>query len=447
MNFTKLKVAIYVPDRAAKKAYKTESFNVRAQLGMSTIKDVLLRHGWDINYASKATVDRYDVVLISVTSQVDWWQLIAERITWPAGHYTTVLGGPGVMNVRPFLGWFDLFVLGRAEDTIVELLDNLQDYENDSVIRSSTFDPDSTYQIRQAESLYPHPVALENGKQWTETSIGCPYQCHFCAYTWHRRHLGGKSFYSGTGIFSADNRERTIVDLLKLPAARWQEEGSLRIVGLDGFSERLRAKVCNKRITDKMLREFFTCLASVEPPHQIKIYNIVGLPGETDADWQEFMETLRDVDTALAPEPKQWSLVLHNTPFRPMPATPAAGWPVAREEYRGRVAERLRAGKWMKGNIFYQGNRYWAVESMGTDSLSTVLLDMLVLRGIEDDAGLIRNIATNRQFWASSALQRRLTLERYADIDRLCRAYAPEDLPTAYLRTYRIVPNKVLLPA
>jgi hypothetical protein len=435
------KIGIYVPDKAAKTAYKTESYNVRAQVGMSVIRHALARYGYtDIGYASRQTVDRYDIILISITSQVDWWQTIAERLQWPRGKYISILGGPGVLNVRPHLDLFDIFVFGRGESIIGDLIFNHGDYDHPSIARAATFNPDRTYTIAQAPACYPHDVPLENGKQWREASIGCPYKCYFCSYTWHRRHVSdrkdGHYFSSGAGIFAAGNRERTIIDLLKLPPSQWQGQGSLRIVGLDGLSERLRRQITGKRVTAAMLREFLAGLATIDPPHQVKIYNIVGLPTETDDDWLEFVETLRDVDGRLARTGKQWSIVLHNTPHRPMPATPAALYPVPLVDYRGRIARTLRGRSPLGGNIFYQGNRFWAVESMGTDSLSSVILDMLVLRGTEQDAALIRGIAANKQFWSGSSPRRMATLEQYADVARLADRLTPEDLPTRYLRTY-----------
>ncbi|KPK41647.1 MAG: hypothetical protein AMK72_15020, partial [Planctomycetes bacterium SM23_25] len=64
----------------------------------------------------------------------------------------------------------------------------------------------------------------------------------------------------------------------------------LRIVGLDGFSERLRRMV-NKPISRGMLRAFFSGLGSSKvPPNRVKVYNIFGYPTETEDDWSEFVE-------------------------------------------------------------------------------------------------------------------------------------------------------------
>ena len=111
---------------------------------------------------------------------------------------------------------------------------------------------------------------------------------------------------------------------------------------------------------------------------------------------------------------------------------------MAYQDYRGQIAEhfkrRTRCGK--GASVFYSGNRFWALETMGTEALPTVALDALVLRGTQDDADVVSRLATSRKFWSASAAVRRATMERHCDIDRLFGAYTPETLPSRYLRTY-----------
>ncbi|HSW63899.1 MAG TPA: hypothetical protein VLH56_11430 [Dissulfurispiraceae bacterium] len=230
---------------------------------------------------------------------------------------------------------------------------------------------------------------------------------------------------------SSGNRERTIIDLLKLPPDKWQEEGPVRIVGLDGMSERLRFKA-NKRISRDMLGSFFSGLAQIEKPHQIKLYAIVGYPGETEDDWMEFVEDLMLVDEGLSAG-KQWSILLHVTPFRAMPATPAAIWPMSMRNYRGVVSARIKQYPWMKGNIFFQGNRFWAVEGMGTDSLPTVVHSAACLRGTEADAENILKLSLAYKYWKASVVQKEATLTKLFDIDALFSAHTWGTLPTRYI--------------
>jgi hypothetical protein len=190
----------------------------------------------------------------------------------------------------------------------------------------------------------------------------------------------------------------------------------------------------NKPITSDMFREFLRGLATITPPHQVKIYCVVGYPTETQDDWAEFTKDIASVDATLTAG-TQWSILLHCTPFRAMPATPAAIWPMPSTNLRGAVSASLKQPH-MKGGIFYQGPRFWAVEGMGTDSLPTVVHSAMCLRGTEQDAEIMMQLARAKKYWAASSRDKMATLEKHVDIDRMFRAYTWDDLPTRYLQTY-----------
>jgi hypothetical protein len=103
--------------------------------------------------------------------------------------------------------------------------------------------------------------------------------------------------------------------------------------------------------------------------------------------------------------------------------------------YRGEIAKSLKKPS-HKGNIFFQGNKFWAVESMGTDSLSTHILDAAVLRGVESDAAAVRKIACSRQFWLADMATKTATLEKYFDVNRLFSSMGRHETPTNYLRSW-----------
>jgi len=176
-------------------------------------------------------------------------------------------------------------------------------------------------------------------------------------------------------------------------------------------------------------------LHSVAPRGKLKVYNLVGLPTERPEDWAEFMEDLRRVDLRRRRSENKWGIVLHSTSFRAMPAAPAATWPMSYQNYRGRVCRYLRAREDV-GQLFYEGRNLWAVESLGTESLATHILDALAVRGTEDDAEAVARFACSRRFWTASVARRVAMLERYLDVPRLFRGYTWADLPTRYLRAY-----------
>ncbi len=103
------KIAIYVQSGYAKQTYSNENYNVRAFPGIEMIAHVLRKSEYEVEYCSASTVQDYKIILISITSACDWWSFIAERMTWRQGDYTVIIGGAGVLNVRLFLQYADIF--------------------------------------------------------------------------------------------------------------------------------------------------------------------------------------------------------------------------------------------------------------------------------------------------------------------------------------------------
>lgn len=439
------KVAVYVQGRYAKPAYKVESYDTRAWPGLELVCHALRAAGIEVEYCSAATVGRYKVVLVSITSGCDWYPFVRERLRWPKSPRPTVIaGGAGLLNVRPFLRWADIFCFGRAEDYVVPLVKAAlagEKHEHPSVCYAAEFDPERTWLIEPGKQLYPHPVPLANGKTWREAASGCQRKCLFCAYTWHRKHLGGLQNQAGAGdVLWVGSSEKTIFELDLGKPETWGLP-KLRIVGLDGFSQRLRRMV-NKPITREMVRGFLRGLAaSGVAPNRVKLYNIVGYPTETEEDWYEFLEDLAAADRQFDRFDPQWGIEIHSTPFRPMPATPTACWPMSAVNYRGRIARTfqghdLGCRERQYRSVFFRGGRFYGCESHGTESLPTVILDALVLRGVEDDSEVIAKLATSPKFRGASMRHREAILARHVDIDRLFGAYTWETLPTRYLRAY-----------
>lgn len=434
MDKSKLKIGVYVLTRYAKQTYSKECYNVRLNAGMAVVCDILKRAGYtNIEYCSVVNAHKFDMIMYSVTSDCDWWEFVAERIQWEKGNYKVVVGGQGVLNPRPFLDIVDYFVLGRAEgiqDKLAESILCKEDFESENVVCSKTFSTDKIYKINQSTEIYPHDILLDNGQIYHEDVIGCNHKCLFCGYTWHRKQAVQEAFnYSGLWNGGAD-RERAMIDMhngIDVDLVK------LRTTAIDGLSERLRFAV-NKKITRDMLREFLERLAKCEKPHQVKFYNIIGYPTETEEDWFEFLEDIKMVDSCFQKQEKQTSILLHSTPFRAMPATPLACKSMQYKNFRHAIADTL--GKGYKGNIFYQGNAMWAVESMSTESLPTVIQSAIIWRGTENDTSNIIKVAQSSKFKSASAAVKQKTLEKYFDVENLFGEFTPETLPTRNIRTY-----------
>lgn len=431
-----MKIGIYVINKNAKTAYKKECFDIRINAGLLVVKDILNRKGYDVEYCSKANVHNFDIVLFNFTSDCDFYPFIAERVQWRKGNYKVIAGGAGVLNVRPFLPFVDYFVLGRAENVIDELIDNLSkhgEYEGKSIVNSKTFSPDKKYYINQVDELYPHDIQLGNGKIYREDIIGCNHKCLFCGYTWHRKfsdNVGHFKYNSGIWL-DEKHMERAILDMYKDYSKI--NFNCLRTTAIDGLSERLRFMV-NKKITREILQEFLYKIATCEKPHQFKFYNIVGYPTETYEDWLEFAEDIKIADKQAPKREKQACILLHNTPFRAMPATPMATQPMSYRNYRNVYGDLV--GRDYNGHIFYLGGALYAKENPYVESLCSTIQSAIVWRGTEKDTDNIIKIATSKKFSSASAGVKQATLEKYFDVKTLFGKYTIDNLPTRYLETY-----------
>lgn len=432
-----MKICAYVQASYAKSSYKNECMDQRQFAGLRVIIDCLARAGYAVEYATRATVHEYDVALVSITSDCDWWPFIQERLAWQRSDCKVLVGGAGVLHVEPFLPWFYAAMLGRGENLIVPLVQAIargDRYQHESILYADEFSRERVWRLAQVEHPYCHIVHLSDDKQFAEGAIGCNHRCLFCGYTWQRKFASPYADYRMEDSLFGDiaDKERAMLDLDKNPdCINWSK---LRTTAIDGFSERLRFGV-NKRISRSIMQNFFRAmLTSDAAPHQLKLYNICGYPSETESDWFEFLDELRSADQGRPHQDKQWSIVLHCTPFRAMPATPMACAPMSKRNYRGVFGETL--GPDLRGNLIYQGNALWSVEGMGVDSLATVMLSALAHRGAASDSEYIAKLCSSRKFWTASALIKENTLARFFDMDKLFGAFTPQTLPSRYLRTY-----------
>lgn len=432
-----MKICAYVQESYAKANYKNECMDARQFVGLRVIIDCLERAGYEVDYAGIATVHQYDIVLVSLTSDCDWWSFVDERTRWQSGHYKVIIGGAGLLHITPFLPFGDYFMFGRGENLIAPLVRGIEQdggYEHESIACRETFSPDRIYKMAQTDHPYPHRIALSDTHNFEEGPIGCNHKCFFCGYTWHRRFVSPDKYYhmEDTLFGNIADKERAMLDLHEDPSS--VDFAHLRTTAIDGMSERLR-RMINKPITREIMLEFLDAMLCYEgKAHQIKFYNIVGYPTETDEDWFEFLDTLREADERAPQRDKQWSIVLHSTPFRPMPATPMACEPMSYRNYRGELGRVL--GPKLKGNLIYQGKSLWSVESMGTESLPTVVLSAICHRGTETDTEAIIRVARSRKFQSASTAVKLATLEKYFDVGTLFGRFTPETLPSRYLRTY-----------
>lgn len=431
-----MKICAYVQEAYAKSCYKNECLDTRQFVGLRIIIDCLERSGYEVEFAGIATVHTYDVALVSITSDCDWWSFIGERIRWKKSDTKVLVGGAGVLHVSPFIRWVYAVMFGRGENLIVPLIDGIRSgnrYEHASIAYSDSFSPDNIYYIAQVEQPYQYEISLTPDKKFIESTIGCNHRCLFCGYTWQRKFISPYGQYKmDDSLFgNIADKERAMLDLYS--GGKPVDFAHLRTTSIDGFSERIRMAV-NKPITRSMISGFLEMMVESDAkPHRIKFYNICGYPTESEQDMLEFVEILKDVDGKSPKREKKWCTDIHCTPFRAMPATPLACAPMEKKDYREYIKRVfLKNG----GYSFFDGNAIWGLIGAYTEGLPSVMLSALAHRGSLQDSENIARLCATKKFWSASSAVKEKTLSKYFDMDYLFGPFTSETLPSRYLRTY-----------
>jgi radical SAM superfamily enzyme YgiQ (UPF0313 family) len=281
--------------------------------------------------------DLPDVLLASVL-HVRYWPRMLRRLDRlnRSRHRITIIGGNALnQTVDVYRQHCDAVAVGCGEvtmPTVIALLrdGNIREADGSSGILGA--DSPSRKIVRVQATTLDGALHLGNGrKPFIEVTRGCRRQCAFCTVAWADSHIlvaprdavlkshkcaGWRLNYLGPSVGDAR---------YELPPtfARSNCTAGARksvAVGIDGTSARLRAAIGKPRTAEDILSIVY--MAS-----SVKLYQIVGLPGETDEDNQEFAQLWKKI-LSLAPT----SLRLSIQPWTPGRYTPIGKYPIVSAE-------------------------------------------------------------------------------------------------------------------
>lgn len=362
---------------------RTPLLTVETQRPVSEAHVVMISHAYELELAGVAT-------LLELSNLAP---LAKDR---DAADPIVVLGGPITFsNPLPSAPFADVVVLGEGEQALHELLSRLEERpqaaRGDRRAREALLEelaglpgffvprihgerlppigqaPD---ELLPAVSTLRTPHTELSDMVLLEPERGCHRGCSFCVM--RRSTNGGMRLVEPGLVDSLVPDDATKVGLvgaavtdhpgIKTILSRFIDERGMRIgisslradrlddefvgllarggyksmtVALDAASVRLRDSI-EKNLKNRHI-ENAAALAKANGMRHLKLYVIVGLPGETDEDIDEL------VDFALSLE-KTLPLVLGVSPFIPKFHTPLADAPFAGERDVSRILERLRKG-------------------------------------------------------------------------------------------------------
>lgn len=263
---------------------------------------------YELIFIQPEEVFKYEWCIITFTSHYDVisFASITEKIV--KGRCKLVAGGAGLNNPELFSDIIDYQIVGRGEDAICGLI-----YNND---HSEFYRKNDVLTIRQ-------PKRLLTIGEWSECSVGCSIGCKFCQYGNKFRNENNK-YQSGANL-----KEDFITQY------DWKKRNG--ITAIDGTTEDIRKSV-GKNITDDQIISKLTEVYELpEKKHKIKIYNIIGFPGETLEHIEHLKSLFVRADRKSHTKLDIWLLMTH---FVPMRFTPMYSEKVNEINFRNYIMEK-----------------------------------------------------------------------------------------------------------
>ena len=409
----------YYPE---KKRSGNNSFQGNYNIGANVIIDVLMHKGIGCDICTPDTAQKYQIVLISLTSEYDClalYKAVALLPTWQPGRkFTVIAGGAGMQNPTTIRKYIDYAVFGRAENIIYHLVDCVMGgsiFTHESVMNLPDIYP---IKLCQSSELYPHEIYLGKGRgcrHWNESFIGCPNKCLFCHYTWARNKVGGNTYYQGDLTM-----KRSIECLWKDIPKINKKEGRIR-TAVDGFSERLRFAY-GKKITNQEIIDGINHIGSFKGITVLLVYNISNMPHETTADRDELYITVKK-----ATPKNRVIVVFQSTPFRPSLLTPLQRAPVML----------YPATSDLSAQVIHNSDNLRVMHSFSNESPWSQLETVITSRATSDTDKLFHVLCFHPKLKTGTARQKIGLLQRSFDLVPYLREYKEnEKHPAWFLSSY-----------
>lgn len=307
---------------------KNKNRNDSISLGALVIIKELELAGISVEMCNYQSAHKYKVVMVSMTSTLDIFDLYKEMkaADWQNRKFVSVVGGFGCQNPFALKNFIDYAYFGRAEGDIACFInDILQKKEADNRLHVSRLDDiKPKILVRPVQQLYDFEVKYgKNCSTWKEEFVGCPHSCMFCHYSWNRKVMskGKIDKYINDGL-SSGSPEIMLKDVINTV-----DKIGRFTTAMDGYSERLRY-MFGKKISWDMMEEALDHTASFKGNSFIKLYNISNFPTETEADEQEFIDFCKEYTGSTSKKDGVLSVEVYNTAFRPSINTPMQRMPV-----------------------------------------------------------------------------------------------------------------------
>lgn len=420
---TKIAFLSYQPIKGDRHDFNFKSLK---NFGASMIIDVLFNAGYDVKITDKENANKYDIVLISLTSNLDMIALtryLNNYIDWKRRKFVVCAGGFGMQNYIPIMEYIDYAWYGRVENEISWLIENNFDVEHQSLIKIGKH---KNVIINQSNILYPN-VYTFGGGMTKEQIYGCPNKCFFCYYSFSRKYIN-----TGNNLYSFNQGYTSSIEIEQCKKELYKNFAIPEITSsIDGFSERLRFAM-NKRIPNNQIIEFIKYITSNTTCKalRLKLYNIVGIETETETDYNEFLETIIKIGELK----KNISIIVHSTPLNPSICTPVAYAPINIEKDYNKNKACLG-----KKNIqrLYETPYLKLLNDFFTEDASSLLEHTIPIRTTFDNIEIFKILCHDKKYKNLRTAEKINFMSGINGFKDIIREYSiNEYLPTQYVNSF-----------